>query len=212
MVRGWVSAIISTVKIEKPRTFSTSRDLFISLGVLGVIMALSVGFTGMCSYDPGSADKSGPVQEVDVDTILGTEARSLSFPVRNPEVPEDWQANSGRRISVDDEPSTVAGWVIDERYYVSLTQTDVELEDAVDFQNGEDTAVREETDTHSSPGEDGPVTWHIYTGEDARSLWAADLDGVTLMVSGTASPEMYETMADRVVKTEPIDINAPMDD
>lgn len=188
--------------------FTSTRDLVISLGVLGAIMAFSVGFTGMCSVDPGPADTSGPVQEVDIDTILDTEARALTFPVRNPELPENWQPNSGRRISVDRELSSVAGWVADERYFISLTQTSADLEAAVDYQDDTDEAIREETDVYTNDGTDGEVTWHIYTGDDARPLWVAELDDVTLMLSGTATEEMFETLADKVVTTDPIDTGA----
>ncbi|MGO1950055.1 MAG: DUF4245 domain-containing protein [Mycobacteriaceae bacterium] len=190
------------MKLEKPRMFTSTRDLLISLGVLGAVMLFSVGFTGLCSWDPGPADKSGPVQEVDIDTILDAEARSLNFPLRNPDVPSDWEANSGRRISVDQEPSAVAGWVVDERYFISLTQTGVDPETAVD---DVDEDIREETDTHSSDSADGAVTWHIFTGDDARSVWAADLGDVTLLLEGTATQEIYETLADEVVTTAPID-------
>lgn len=188
--------------------FTSTRDLVISLGVLGAVMAFSVGFTGMCSYNPGPADTAGPVNEVDIDTILDSEAQALNFPVRNPDVPDNWQANSGRRISVDRELSSVAGWVADERYFISLTQTSADLEAAVDYQDDTDEAIREETDVYTNDGSDGEVTWHIYTGEEARTLWAAELDDVTLMLTGTATQEMFETLADKVVTTDPIDAGA----
>ncbi|MGP9724584.1 DUF4245 domain-containing protein [Corynebacterium sp. AOP40-9SA-29] len=196
------------MKLEKPRMFTSTRDLLISLGVLGVVMAFSVGFTGLCSYNPGPAETTGPVNEVDIDAILGSEARSLNFPVRNPDVPDDWQANSGRRTTIDREPSSIAGWVIDERYYIGLTQTSVELEDAVADVDDE---YREETDSRESSASGvtaetagDTVTWRIFTGDDARTVWAADLGDSTVMLSGTATGEIYETLADKVVTTDPI--------
>lgn len=188
--------------------FTSTRDLLLSLGALGLIMAFSVGFTGLCSYNPGPADTSGPVREVDIDTILEGEARSLNFSLRNPDVADDWQPNSGRRVSVDREPSSVAGWVIDERYFISLTQTAVDLDDAVADVDDE---LREETRTHRSAaagvtaeaaGED--VTWRIFEGDGVRSVWAADLGDAVVLLSGTATTEIYETMADTVVTTDPI--------
>ncbi|OLT55073.1 hypothetical protein BJF89_01910 [Corynebacterium sp. CNJ-954] len=203
--------------------FTSTRDLLISLGVLGLVMAFSVGFTGLCSYNPGPADTSGQVNEVDIDAILGTEARSLGIPVRNPDVPDNWEPNSGRRTTVDGEPSSIAGWVVDEKYYISLTQTGAELEDAV---ADVDDDYREETDSHSSSasgktaqmvrdagnsGDSGgsgnngnTVTWRIFTGDDARTIWAADLGESTVLLSGTATGEIYETLADKVVTTDPI--------
>ncbi|MEJ6547962.1 DUF4245 domain-containing protein [Corynebacterium sp. USCH3] len=199
------------MKLEKPRMFTSTRDLLISLGVLGLVMAFSVGFTGLCSYNPGPAETTGQVNEVDIDSILGTEARGLSIPVRNPEVPGNWQPNSGRRTTVDGEPSSIAGWVVDEKYYISLTQTAAELEDAV---ADVDDDYREETDAYRSTASgvtaesagaaDGTVTWRIFTGDDARTVWAADLGESTVMLSGTATGEIYETLADKVVTTDPI--------
>lgn len=194
--------------------FTSTRDLLISLGVLGLVMAFSVGFTGLCSYNPGPAETTGQVNEVDIDSILGTEARSLSIPVRNPDVPDNWQANSGRRTTVDGEPSSIAGWVVDEKYYISLTQTGADLEDAV---ADVDDDYREETDLHRSSasgmtaemvgdaGDAGDtVTWRIFSGDDARTIWAADLGESTVLLSGTATGDIYETLADKVVTTDPI--------
>lgn len=197
--------------------FTSTRDLLISLGVLGLVMAFSVGFTGLCSYNPGPAETTGQVNEVDIDSILGTEARSLSIPVRNPDVPDNWQANSGRRTTVDGEPSSIAGWVVDEKYYISLTQTGADLEDAV---ADVDDDYREETDSYRSSasgktaemvgdagdsGDNGnTVTWRIFSGDDARTIWAADLGESTVLLSGTATGDIYETLADKVVTTDPI--------
>ncbi|MEY8564967.1 DUF4245 domain-containing protein [Corynebacteriaceae bacterium 7-707] len=196
------------MKLEKPRMFTSTRDLLLSLGALGLVMAFSVGFTGLCSYNPGPADTAGPVNEVDVDAILDSEARSLSFPVRNPDLPDNWQPNSGRRTTVDGEPSSIAGWVVDEKHYISLTQTGVEPEDAVADVDDE---FREETGTHRSTASGktaesagDTVTWRIYTGDDARPVWAADLGDSTVILSGTATGELYETLADKVVSTDPI--------
>lgn len=201
--------IIDAVKIEKPRMFTNTRDLIISLGVLLVVMFFSVGFTGMCSFNPGSADKSGPVQEVDIDTILKTDARGLGIPVRLPTLPDNWEANSGRRTMVDNEPSSKAGWVIDGEAFLAVTQTVAELKDAVNDEDGE---YREETDTFvvpaskSSTGED--VTWQIWSGDDVKQIWAVDLGDVRLLISGTATEAQYRTMAEAVTKAEPLETGA----
>jgi hypothetical protein len=198
--------IIDAVKIEKPRLFTSTRDLVISLGVLLVVMFFSVGFTGLCSFNPGPAERSGAVQKVDIATILGTDARGLDIPVRLPELPENWEPNSGRRTMVDDQPSSEAGWVIDGEAYLSLTQTVTGLEDAVNDEDGEH---REITDTFvvpaasSSTGRD--VTWQIWTGDDVKKIWAADLGDVRLLVSGTATTDEYRTMAEAATKAQPLE-------
>lgn len=188
--------------------FTNTRDLIISLSVLLVVMVFSVGFTGMCSFNPGPAERSGPVQEVDIDTILKTDARGLGIPVRLPDLAENWQPNSGRRTMVDKEPSSTAGWVIDEKAFLSLTQTVAELRPAVD----DDGAYREETDTYrvpasvSSTGDD--VVWQIWSGDDVKQIWAADLGDVRLLISGTATTEQYRILAEAAVKARPLPIGA----
>lgn len=185
--------------------FTSTRDLIISLGVLLVVIAFSVGFTGMCSFNPGPAQRSGPVQEVDIDTILKTDARGLDIPIRLPDLPEEWQPNSVRRTMVDKEPSSEAGWVIHESAFLSLTQTIADAEDAVNDEDGE---YREQTGTFvvpaaaSSTGKD--ITWQIWTGDDVKKVWVADLGTVRLLISGRAGEDQYRTLAEATAKARPL--------
>lgn len=185
--------------------FTNTRDLLISLGVLLVVMFFSVGFTGLCSFNPGPAEKSGPVQEVDIDTILKSDARGLDIPLRLPALADNWQPNSGGRTMVDNQPSSKAGWVIDEKAFLSLTQTVVGLEDAV---KDTDDGYREETDTFVVPAADSStgkdVTWQIWSGDDVKQVWATDLGDVRLLISGTATQEQYRTLATAVAKAQPL--------
>jgi hypothetical protein len=196
------------VKIAKPKLFSNTRDLIISLAVLAVVMVISVGFTGLCSFNPGPADKEGAVQEVDIETILKTDAQGLSVPVRLPALPDNWVPNSGRRVSVDGQPSSVAGWVIDGKEFISLTQTDAATDKAVDAMDDKDGGIREETGEHRTPaaasstGKD--VTWRIWTGDDSRPLWVADTGDARLLLTGTAGDDQFATLADAVVKAQPL--------
>jgi hypothetical protein len=196
------------VKIAKPKLFSNTRDLIISLAVLAVVMVISVGFTGLCSFNPGPADREGAVQEVDIETILKTDAQGLSVPVRLPALPDNWVPNSGRRVTVDRQPSSVAGWVIDGKEFISLTQTDAATDRAVDAMDEKDDGIREETGEHvtpataSSTGKD--VTWQIWTGDDARPLWVADTGDARLLLTGTAGDDQFATLADAVVKAQPL--------
>lgn len=207
-VRGRGRAIIDAVKIEKPRLFTNTRDLIISLGILMVVMVFSVGFTGLCSVNPGPADRSGPVQEVDIDTILRTDARGLGIPVRLPSLPDDWQPNSGRRVMVDKEPSSNAGWVIDGKAFLSVTQTAVTVEDALEDDGGDRTQSDEFTVPASGSSTGKPVTWQIWTGDDVRRIWVADLGDVRLLISGTATDEQYRTLAEAVTKAQPLESGA----
>ena len=194
---------MADVQIQKPRAFQSTKDIVLSLVVLLVAMFLTVGFTGLCSFDPGEADRSGPVQEVDAASVLQMDARSLDIPIRNPEMPEGWVPNSARRVMVGGEPSSLVGWVVNGENYISLTQTGADFKVATQ----PDDSLREETDTETT----GDVEWHIFTGEDARPLWVADLGDVRLAIETMASQEQTRTAAEKIAATEPIDVEDAAD-
>lgn len=194
---------MADVQIQKPRAFQSTKDIVLSLVVLLIAMFLTVGFTGLCSFDPGEADRSGPVQEVDAASVLQMDARSLDIPVRNPEMPEGWVPNSARRVMVGGEPSSLVGWVVNGENYISLTQTGADFKAAAQ----PDDSLREETGTETT----GDVEWRIFTGEDARPLWVADLGDVRLAIEAMASQEQTRTAAEKIAATEPIDVEDAAD-
>lgn len=171
-----------------------------TLGVLLLVTFLTVGFTGLCSFNPGGAKKSGPVTTVDKDTILRMDAMGLNFPIRNPEMPEGWVANSARRVSMNKEPSSLVGWVIDGEHYISLTQTSAPYKKAI----APDDSAREETGTEKI----GDVEWHKFSGDDVRPIWVADLGDVRLILEAMASEAQIRTAAERVTKAQPIDVSS----
>lgn len=188
---------MALVRIEKPRVFQSSKDLFLTLGVLIVSMFLVVGFTGMCSVDPGSPDTSGPVEEVDAENILAMDAQALNFPIRYPHMPEGWVPNSQRRTQVGSESSVVTGWVIDGDKFISLTQTPADMKHAVQ----PDDDYREEVRTENIGGKE----WKVMEGEDARSLWVTDLGDVRLILESMADDAHMRQAAEITLKTEPIE-------
>ncbi|HIW96707.1 MAG TPA: DUF4245 domain-containing protein [Candidatus Corynebacterium gallistercoris] len=187
------------VQIQKPRVFQSTKDIVLSLGVLLFATFLVVGFTGLCSFNPGSPEQSSAnVQEVDKDTILRMDAQGLSMPIRNPEMPEGWIANSARRTMVGKEPSSLVGWVVEGEHYISLTQTTADMKAA----RQPDQDVREETGTEQI----GDLTWHIMEGDDARPLWVADAGETRLILEGMATQDQMRTAAEKVTATEPMEL------
>ena len=125
-----VRDILKRVAKEKPRIFQDSRDISINVVVIVVLMLLAVGFTGMCSFNPGRPE-NGPVQEVDGQTFLGMEARAVDFAVRYPELPEGWVNNSARRTTLSGTPAPVMGWVTPGEGFLQATQTGVDEDTAL---------------------------------------------------------------------------------
>ena len=170
----------------------------ISMGIIVVLMVLIVLPTGLCTYSPG-APEGGPVQEVDAEAFLGLEARAADFPLIMPENPDGWVPNSARRTQVDGQPATVVGWVTDDEGYLQLTQTGVELEDAV---RGVDQDPRALDRTENIDGQEVQV----YSSEegDVRDLWAVDAGESRLLVSGAADEEEFRELMAAALDAEQI--------
>ena len=74
--------------------------MFLSLALIVVLMVVSVGATGLCSYEPG-APEGGPVREVDARPFMEMESKAAAFPVRMPDNPDGWVTNSAHRGQVN---------------------------------------------------------------------------------------------------------------
>ncbi|ADK28533.1 DUF4245 domain-containing protein [Corynebacterium pseudotuberculosis] len=184
--------------VEKPRIYQNGRDIVLSLGVILLVAALSIGFTGMCSFNKGTPE-NGPVHAVDAQTYLHLEARSMGFPVRYPGEIPGWVANSARRDDLGGTPAPVVGWVINGASFIQLEQTGLSEKDAV---AAFDSNVREKTGSHVVEG----INVAEYTSEEegVRMLWVADLGDSRILVSGAAPKEQFDELISRVIKAEPI--------
>ncbi|WP_342319440.1 DUF4245 domain-containing protein [Corynebacterium mayonis] len=170
---------------NKPRIFQDGRDMLINVVLIVAIMLVVVGFTGMCSFNPG-APEQGPVQKVDAESFLGLEARGVNYPVRYPEMPQGWTTNSARRSMIDNAPAPVIGWVTPKKGYIQLTQTGAALADAT---ASADHHPRELTRTVDVEG----LSVQVYTSQDTdvRDMWAADLGDARILVTGAGTDEDF---------------------
>ncbi len=169
-----------------------------SLILIIVVMLASVGFTGLCSYNPGRPE-AGPVQEVDPVPFMGMEARAMNFPVRLPENPEGWLPNSARRTQINDTPAPVVGWVTADTGYIQMVQTGEPLDDAV---RGYDSDPRELSHTEDIAGEEVQV--YLSDEYDVRELWVTDLGDVRLLFSGAGTDEEFRTIIEAAVTSDPL--------
>ncbi|MBV7293189.1 DUF4245 domain-containing protein [Corynebacterium sp. TAE3-ERU16] len=183
---------------KKPRIFQDSRDMVMSLLVIVVIMALVVTFTGMCSLRKDPVE-NGPVREVDAQSFLDLQARAVTFPVRLPESPGGWVANSARRHPVNNTPAPLIGWVTADRGYLQLLQTDQPAEDAVEQI---DVHPREVNGTREVDGREFTV-WTPFE-DTADTVWTATLSDVTLVFAGTADEGEFRQLIHNTLVAEPI--------
>ena len=189
-----MGGILTGVAEAKPRILQGNRDMFWSVVVLMVICGLFAGVAGLCTFSP-SGPEQGQIPQFDADASLRQDARSLEYPIRSPEVPADWTANSGRVQGFAGTTSSHVGWVTGERSYVELVQSDAP-EDAFRSLNG---GPRPERTIVPIAGRE----WTVLTGDDVRPVWVLDLDDVRVAVTGSAPTDQFETLAAAVQEAEP---------
>ncbi|MGO1373268.1 MAG: DUF4245 domain-containing protein [Corynebacterium casei] len=186
---------------DKPKIFENGRDMMLSLGVIVVGMLAVVGGTGLCTINPETSDLSA-VREVDGEAFLDLEARAAQgAAIRIPDVPEDWVANSARRASVAQSPSSVVGWITPQEGYLSSWQTQVSLDDAL---AGFDEHFREEIETINIDGKDVIVA--STEERNVRDVWAFDMEDERVLLSGTASEEEFTELVRAFLAVDPVEI------
>ncbi len=190
-----MGGILTGVAEAKPRILQGNRDMFWSVVVLMVICGLFAGVAGLCTFSP-SGPEQGQIPQFDADASLRQDARSLQYPIRSPEVPADWTANSGRVQGFAGTTSSHVGWVTGERSYVELVQSDAP-EDAFRSLNG---GPRPERTMVPIAGRE----WTVLTGDDVRPVWVLDLDDVRVAVTGSAPTDQFETLAVAVQDAQPL--------
>lgn len=201
----------------KPRLLQDGRDMFWSLTPLVVACVVLAGLLGMCSFAPAGPGK-GPVPFYDAPAALQADADALGFPVRVPQLPAGWQANSGARGGIDagrTDPATGqqvravttrVGYLTPGGMYLALTQSNADEEPLVSSINPDlyPTGVRDV---------DG-VRWVVYEGDDAdgdpaEPVWTARLDGPTgpaqVAISGAAGSGDYRTLAEATQRQPPLE-------
>ena len=186
---------------DKPKIFENGRDMMLSLGVIVVGMLAVVGGTGLCTINLETSDLSA-VREVDGEAFLDLEARAAQgAAIRIPDVPEDWVANSARRASVAQSPSSVVGWITPQEGYLSSWQTQVSLDDAL---AGFDEHFREQIETINIDGQDVIVA--STEERNVRDVWAFDMEDERVLLSGTASEEEFTELVRAFLAVDPVEI------
>ena len=175
--------------------------MFINVVIIVVMMLIGVGATGLCTYNPGRPE-NGPVQEVDARTFLGLESRATNFPIRYPDTPEGWVANSARRTMIDQQPAPVVGWVTADGGFLQMTQTGADIETAIAAQ---DSALRPNEQTTTIDGREV----RVLSADDpaVRPLWAVDAGDARFVVTGAGTEDEFVTLISAALQAAPIDPN-----
>jgi hypothetical protein len=200
----------------KPRLLQDGRDMFWSLGPLVLGCILLAGLVGMCSFAPSGTNK-GRIPSYDVATALRADAETFGFPIRLPQLPAGWQANSGGRAGIENgrtDPSTgqrlnaatsIVGYISPTGMYLSLTQSNAD----------EDKLVGS---IHPSVVPTGTVdvagtNWVVYqgasqSGADAEPVWTSRLaspaGSAQIAITGAGSTDQFRTLASSTQSQPPL--------
>ncbi|WP_396921534.1 DUF4245 domain-containing protein [Mycolicibacterium sp.] len=193
----------------KSRLLQDGRDMFWSMAPLVVACIVLAGLLGMCSFQAGGPGV-GPTPEYDAKAGLQADADALKIPIRLPQLPDGWQANSGGRGGIDGG-ATLAdgtrgravtsriGYLAPDGMYLSLTQS-----------NADETALVASMKPDSYPAGtqdvDG-VTWVVYESSDPEPVWTTRLSGpAQVAITGAGGTEEYRTLAKATQTQSPLPV------
>jgi hypothetical protein len=184
-------------KPAKPRLLQDGRDMFWSLAPLVLACIVLAGLVGMCSFQP-TGPHSGPPPSFDAAAALRADAAQLGFPVRVPQLPDDWHANSGRRGNFDAARTSTIGYLTPGNHYLSLTQSNGSEQQVV-------ASISRDLHPTGVQSVDG-VTWVVYEGAD-EPVWTGQLDGpgrTQIAITGSGDAEEFRTLAAATQHQQPL--------
>ncbi|OBA75000.1 hypothetical protein A5641_26390 [Mycobacterium sp. 1554424.7] len=200
----------------KPRLLQDGRDMFWSLMPLVIGCILLAGLVGMCSFQPVGTNK-GAIPAYDAAAALRADAQTLGFPIRLPQLPAGWHANSGGRGGIDGgrtDPSTgqrlhaatsTVGFISPTGMYLGLTQSNADEDKLVG-------SIHPSAYPTGAVDVDG-VHWVVYrgagqNGSDAEPVWTTRLTGpagaTQIAITGAGSAEEFRTLASATQSASPL--------
>lgn len=203
-------------KPAKPRLLQDGRDMFWSIAPLVLACIVLAGVLGMCSFQPSGPGK-GPAPSYDARAALRADADALHIPIRLPQLPQGWQANSGSRKGIDGgrtdqatgQParavSSTVGYLTPSGMYLALTQSNAD-EDKLVASINPDLVPTGAQDVNG-------VKWVVYEGDDkegkpAEPVWTTRLNGpggpAQIAITGAAGTEEYRTLATATQTQSPL--------
>lgn len=172
--------------------------------VLLVIIGAVLAFFGSCQFSPGGPSVDpGAAPTVDAADALQRAARSTAFPVREPDVPDGWRANSTSTAAVGAGATASVvvrvGYLTTAGTFVQLSQSGGDAGEVVAIETGQ----AEPPSATGTVDVDG-VAWTTYPGRRDEDAWVADLDGVVLLVTGSAGEDEFRQLAKAAQEATPL--------
>ncbi len=180
-------------------------SILVLLPLIGLVALVGRG----CSFSPGGPtvdDSAAP--RVDARAALADAARGLDFPVRVPELPPTWRANSTDRRSAPGGAGAVrVGWLTDGGRYLRLVQASI-VETAKPGRPADEGPLVA-AETKGPPEARGVVTvadqpWVRYQAPNGEQVWVRTADGVRWLVTGSGTEPEFQTLAAAVGAAPPL--------
>ncbi|NKY87701.1 DUF4245 domain-containing protein [Nocardia veterana] len=174
------------------------RDLIWSLIPLVLICVVLAAVASQCSF-AAHGPTPGQVPNFDVQSALHDDAETLSFPIRDPEVPADWKPNSGSRDTVTGPSGgavSTVGYITSKGTYLQLSQSNA----------GESALADHIVSTRSPSGSRmvGGQKWTVYHVAGSEPGWIADFGTSRVLIKGAADEASYLALAQAVGAATPL--------
>ena len=133
------------------------------------------------------------VRDVDVAAAANQAAGDAGYSPLAPELPEGWSANYARWNSGgnDGVPNWEVGYLTPDTEFIELTQTTA----------ANPTWIYQSTGNSSVAGERpaGGVTWELRDSSNGEAAMVAEVEGQTIVLSGSADLSEFDVLAGLVV-------------
>ncbi|SHK93280.1 Protein of unknown function [Pseudonocardia thermophila] len=179
---------------KPPRSALSVRDMVGAVVVLVVLALFVAGVSRSCTFAPGGPQvDQAATPTIDAAADLRRYAGEVPFPVRVPELPEGWRANSSgldRVADGSDERVVRVGYLTVANRFLRLLQGTASEEQLLRAQAG-----------GAAVGAQGPVDvdgtrWVVYTADEP--IWIADAGEVRYLITGSASEADFRALAEAV--------------
>lgn len=190
--------ILEGVSYQKPRILHNYKDLLFSLLPLVLLVVVFAGLASQCSF-AAQGPTQGQIPNFDARAALQSDARTLSFPIRDPEVPESWKPNSGSRDTIVGEGGgqvSTVGYITDAGTYMRMTQTNATERSLTRFVLGSRYAGGTE--------QIGGQKWVVYAEPTEETAWVADFGDARVLITGAGDNAAFTTLAQAVAAAQPL--------
>ena len=190
--------ILGGVSYQKPRILLNYKDLLFTLLPLVLIVVAFAGLASQCTF-AANGPTPGQIPNFDARAALQSDARTLSFPIRDPEVPDSWTPNSGSRDTIVGEGGgqvSTIGYITDTGAYMRMTQSDATEQALARFVIGSRYA--------SGTEQVGDQKWVVYAEPAEETVWIADFGASRVLITGAGGAGAFTTLAQAITAAQPL--------